>query len=213
MGLAEASPALSAACWTLIAFLSGSIPFSVIVGRLAARADIRDYGDHNPGATNVLRAASWGWFVPAALLDYFKAVIPVGLAWFVVRLPGWWIVPVALAPLVGHGFSPWLRFRGGKAVAVTFGAWTGLTLGAGPMVLGMLLGLMFATVAVSGWAVVLAMLCFGGFIWRAYASAQPELLAVWAGHLAFLIWKHRADLRQPPGINPWLWRLVGRRAG
>jgi glycerol-3-phosphate acyltransferase PlsY len=121
--------------WTLIAFLSGSIPFSVLVGRLAANVDIRKYGDHNPGATNVLRATGWGWGALAGLLDYLKGAVPVGIPWFLLGIHGWGIVPIALAPLLGHAYSPWLRFRGGKAVATTFGVWTGLTLGAGPVIL------------------------------------------------------------------------------
>ena len=62
--------------WTLIAFLSGSIPFSVIAGRVAADVDIRKYGDHNPGATNVLRATGWGWGALAGTLDYLKGAVP-----------------------------------------------------------------------------------------------------------------------------------------
>ena len=196
--------------WTLIAFLSGSIPFSVIVGRLVADVDIRQYGDHNPGATNVLQAAGWGWGALAAFLDYLKGAVPVGIPWFLLGIRGWGILPIALAPLLGHAYSPWLGFRGGKAVAATFGVWTGLTLGAGPIVLGILVSLTFAVVGISGWAVILAMLSFGGFVWLQYGAHQPELIAVWLGNLALLAWKYREDLRQPPGIRPWLMRLMGR---
>jgi glycerol-3-phosphate acyltransferase PlsY len=196
--------------WTLIAFLSGSIPFSVIVGRLAADVDVRQYGDHNPGATNVLRATGWGWGALAGTLDTLKGAVPVGIAWFMLGIHGWGIVPIALAPLLGHAYSPWLGFRGGKAVATSFGVWTGLTLGAGPIMLGILLSLTFAVVIVAGWAVVLTMFGFGGFVWLQYGAFQPELMAIWLVNLALLAWKYRADLRQPPGIRPWLMRLMGR---
>jgi glycerol-3-phosphate acyltransferase PlsY len=194
--------------WTLIGFLSGSIPFSVLVGRLAANVDIREFGDHNPGATNVLRAMGWGWFALASLLDYFKGAIPVGIAWFWLGIGGWGIVPIALAPLLGHAYSPWLRLRGGKAVAATFGVWTGLTVGASPTILGLLLGLSFAVVLVSGWAVLLAMLGFGGFVWLQYGTYHPEFMAIWLGNLALLAWKYREDLGQMPGIRPWLLRRI-----
>lgn len=196
--------------WTLISFLCGSIPFSVIVGRLAANVDIRIYGDHNPGAANVLRANGWGWFALAALLDYFKAALPVGMPWFFLGIEGWGIVPIALTPLLGHAYSPWLSFRGGKAVAATFGVWTGLTLGAGPTMLGLLLGLAFVVVVRSGWAVLIAMLGFGGFIWRQYGGYHPELTAIWLGNLALLSWKYRQDLGHLPGVRPWLRRLLPR---
>ena len=65
-------------------------------------------------------------------------------------------------------------------MAVTFGIWTGLTLGVGPIVLGMLLGLGFATLASSGWAVMLAMTAFGVFIVVTYGVAFPEWIGVWA---------------------------------
>lgn len=195
------------ATWTLVGFLLGSIPFSVIVGRLVADVDIRQYGDHNPGATNVLRATGWGWFALAGLLDYLKGAVPVGIPWFFLGIHGWGIVPIALAPLLGHAFSPWLRFRGGKAVAATFGVWTGLTVGAGPIMLGLLLGLAFAVVVVSGWAVVLAMLGFGGFIWQQYSAYYPEFMVIWLGNLALLAWKYREDLGHMPGIRSWLLRL------
>lgn len=195
------------AIWTLIGFLLGSIPFSVIVGRLVADVDIRQYGDHNPGATNVLRATGWGWFALAGLLDYLKGAVPVGIPWFFLGIHDWGIVPIALAPLLGHAFSPWLRFRGGKAVAATFGVWTGLTVGAGPIMLGLLLGLAFAVVVVSGWAVVLAMLGFGGFIWQQYSAYYPEFMVIWLSNLALLAWKYRADLGHMPGIRSWLLRL------
>ena len=195
------------AIWTLIGFLLGSIPFSVIVGRLVADVDIRQYGDHNPGATNVLRATGWGWFALAGLLDYLKGAVPVGIPWFFLGIHGWGIVPIALAPLLGHAFSPWLRFRGGKAVAATFGVWTGLTVGAGPIMLGLLLGLAFAVVVVSGWAVVLAMLGLSGFIWRQYSTYYPEFMVIWLGNLTLLAWKYRADLGHLPGIRSWLLRL------
>lgn len=195
------------AIWTLIGFLLGSIPFSVIVGRLVADVDIRQYGDHNPGATNVLRATGWGWFALAGLLDYLKGAVPVGIPWLFLGIHDWGIVPIALAPLLGHAFSPWLRFRGGKAVAATFGVWTGLTVGAGPIMLGLLLGLAFAVVVVSGWAVVLAMLGFGGFIWQQYSAYYPEFMVIWLSNLALLAWKYRADLGHMPGIRSWLLRL------
>ena len=194
--------------WTVIAFLCGSIPFSVIIGRLAAGVDIRAYGDRNPGATNVLRATGWGWAAVAGLLDYFKGALPVGIAWFSLGITGWGIVPIALAPLLGHAYSPWLRFRGGKAVAATFGIWTGLTLGAGPTMLGLLLGLAFGVFVASGWAVVLAMLGFGGFLWLQYGTYHPQFVAIWLGNLALLAWKYREDLGQMPGIRPWLLRLI-----
>ena len=196
--------------WTLVGFLCGSIPFSLLVGKLAHRGDIRNYGDHNPGAANVLRAAGWRWGVLAMLLDSLKGAVPVGLAWFLFGIQGWAIVPVALAPVFGHAYSPWLHWRGGKAVATTFGIWSGLTMGAGPILLGLLLGVMFAVFTVSGWAVLLAMLSFGVFVVFYYGPAYPEFIAVWLGNLLLLVVKHRSELSRLPDIRPAVLHLLRR---
>ena len=123
--------------WSCIGFILGSIPFSVWLGRVVLHKDIRAYGDGNPGAANVLRAGGRLVGVVAILLDFAKGAIPVGVAVFVVRMSGWRLVPVALAPVLGHAFSPFLSFRGGKAIATTFGVWTGLTLWLGPTIIGL----------------------------------------------------------------------------
>lgn len=198
--------------FTLAGFLLGSIPFSVLLGRVAGRGDVRRYGDGNPGAANVLRAAGWGWAMLALLLDGFKGAIPVGVAWYVANIDGLPIVPVALAPVLGHAFSPWLGWRGGKAVTVTFGIWTGLTLGVGPTILGMLLGLAFAVLASSGWAVMFSMFAFGLFLLGTYGRQFPEWMAVWMLNLLILGWLHRRDLPWPPVLRPWLGRLGGGQA-
>ena len=201
---------LSITLWAAVAFLSSAVPWSIIIGRLSGRDDIRAVGDHNPGAFNVLRAAGPAWFLLAVLLDGFKAAIPVGLAWYAFRINSWAIVPIALASVVGHAFSPLLRFRGGKAVASTFGLWTGLTLGVGPTLMGLLLLLMYNVVAVSGWAIVLVMLSWGGFVVWYYGPVHPPFVGVWAANLALLLWTHRSDLRQLPGLHPRLLRLLKR---
>jgi glycerol-3-phosphate acyltransferase PlsY len=194
--------------WTLVGFLSGAVPFSVLIGQLAAGEDIRRHGDHNPGAANVLRAAGIPAFALASLADYLKGAIPVGLAFYVVGLRGWPIIPVALAPVLGHMFSPLLRFRGGKAVASTFGIWTGLTLGTVPTVLGMLLVLMFSVLKVSGWAVISAFTALGLFIIPYYGPAYPAFIAIWVANLLLLAYKHRHDLIQSPGLRDWIKRRL-----
>lgn len=204
--------------WTVLGFLAGSIPFSVWIGRWVLNADIRQYGDHNPGGSNVIRAGSKIWGVMAILLDALKGAIPVGLAHFTVGLAGWYLVPVALAPVFGHAFSPILGFKGGKAVAVTFGIWTGLLTYEGPIVLGIFLGLWVWLTAADGWAVILAMASFLIYLWVAPASINlaaahpdmaPTLLAVWLGNVAILAWKHRADLVQRPHLRPSIKRRLG----
>jgi glycerol-3-phosphate acyltransferase PlsY len=198
----------SAVFWTLIGFAMGSVPFSYWLGRSTVRKDIRDYGDGNPGAANAWRAGTWRLGIPALLLDYLKAAVPVSLASYRYGIAGWALVPVALAPVIGHAFSPFLRLRGGKAIAATFGVWTALTLWEGPTVLGLSVGIFRQLQSADGWAVMLGMSSWLCCLVLS-RTGTPLLLAVWCGNMAILIWKHRQELRRPPQLRPWLRRRLG----
>ncbi|GAB4491950.1 MAG: hypothetical protein OHK0031_15000 [Anaerolineales bacterium] len=141
----------------LLAFFSGAIPFSVWLPRLAGR-DPRLVGDKNPGATNAFKAGGKFIGLAALLLDISKAAAPVGLAY---QIFGWRGAPmlwIALAPSLGHAWSPFLRFRGGKALATVLGAWIGLTLWDVPLVALAGISLWFVLLKNSAWAVLLTLL-------------------------------------------------------
>jgi hypothetical protein len=107
--------------WLLIvAFLLGALPLSVWVTHLAGK-DPRAVGDKNPGATNALKAGGKWVGLAALMLDISKAAAPVGLAYQILGLDGPWMVAIALAPSLGHAYSPFLRFQGGKALATVSG--------------------------------------------------------------------------------------------
>lgn len=180
--------------WMAVAFLCGSLPFSVWVGRLALGQDIRGYGDGNPGATNVLRAGGKRLGAVAAVLDGAKGMIPVGLAVYVGHFTGAELTAIALAPILGHAFSPFLKFKGGKAVGVTFGIWVGLTIWEAPTVFGLMLAYWFQFVTISGWAVMLALGSLG--LYLLLGHPDPTLLMVLVGNMLILAWTHRYDLRQ-----------------
>lgn len=191
--------------WTFLGFGLGSMPFSVWLGRWMLHVDVRGYGDGNPGA-NVFRAGGWHVGLLAGLLDYLKGAVPVGLAHFSFGVWGWGMLPVALAPVLGHAFSPFLRFRGGKAMATTFGIWTGLTLGEGPIMLGLLLGLFYFVQTNDSWSSILGML--GWLLHLMLRGAEPVMLLIGIGNLAILLWKHRQGLREAIHPRPLLLRLV-----
>jgi glycerol-3-phosphate acyltransferase PlsY len=184
------------------------MPFSLWLGRLVTRTDVRQVGDGNPGATNAWRAGGWPVGVAALLLDYGKGAVPVGLATFVYGVSGWGVVPVALAPVLGHAFSPFLHFRGGKAVAATFGIWTGLMLGEAPILMGILLGLFYLVQTADAWAVVFTMLVFLAHL--LLRRVDGVLIAVWAANLGLLLFTHRTALRRPIRPRAWVARLAGR---
>jgi len=108
------------------AFLIGAIPFAYLAVRLVHGTDVRRHGSGNPGATNAARLWPKRWQVPAFLAiflcDAGKGYVAAGL------LPGWLgvgtealAVAAGLAAVLGHSFSPFLGFRGGKGVATTLG--------------------------------------------------------------------------------------------
>ncbi len=99
----------------------GSVPFSVLVGRGLLGKNIQEYGDGNPGAVNVFRAGGRKTGLLAVVLDIAKGVPFVWLAYSWLELPEPAIVLIALSAVLGHAFSPFMRWHGGKAVAVTFG--------------------------------------------------------------------------------------------
>jgi len=195
--------------WTVLGFVAGSLPFAVWIGHLALRKDITRYGDANPGATNVLRAGGRLAAALALLLDTLKAALPIGFAYYRLGIDDWRLVPIALAPVFGHAFSPFLGWRGGKAVAATLGMWMALTIWAIPTVGGVALLIFTLLVGANGWAVVLANLVVLLFLLTTPTAldflhlqpAQPILLAIWAGNMALLVYKHRADLSHPPALR------------
>jgi glycerol-3-phosphate acyltransferase PlsY len=103
------------------AFGLAAIPFSVLVGRWFLGREITDYGDGNPGAVNVFRAGGQKLGYIAVFLDVAKGVPFVFLTYYTFRLSELSIVAVAICAVLGHAFSPFLRWHGGKALAVTFG--------------------------------------------------------------------------------------------
>jgi acyl phosphate:glycerol-3-phosphate acyltransferase len=194
---------LNTILWTIFACLCGSLPFSVWVSRLFGK-DARAVGDGNPGATNALKAGGWYVGLIAFLLDVSKAAAPVGLAYKIWGWRNWEIVPIAIAPMFGSAFSPFLKFKGGKSLSVSLGIWIGLTLWEAPVVILTSLSAAFLVQAVSGWAVVVSLLSM--VIYLFLRGSAPQLWVILGLQALLLFWTHRADLRQRPRLRKWLSR-------
>lgn len=104
----------------VLGYLSGSIPFSYLVGKLCG-VDLRKVGSGNTGASNVWRSMGFRWFVVALALDMVKGFVPTALAYRVMQVSPLATVLVGLAAMVGHVYPLFLNFKGGKAVATTGG--------------------------------------------------------------------------------------------
>jgi glycerol-3-phosphate acyltransferase PlsY len=100
----------------LVGLLVGSIPFGYLAGRTLQGIDLRTVGSGGTGATNVLRTLGTKASATVLVLDFLKGLLPV-LAARWLGLEAWWVGAVAVATVVGHCWSPFIGFKGGKGVA------------------------------------------------------------------------------------------------
>jgi glycerol-3-phosphate acyltransferase PlsY len=188
------------------AFWLGACPFSVWIGRWLLGKDIRDYGDGNPGAANVLRAGGRKAFVLAIILDIAKGVPFVILAHSFFGFPQPIVLAIGLCPILGHAFSPLLRFKGGKAIGVTIGVLVALP--QHHMLITflafMLLGYLF--IEVDAWVVILG--ATGSLVYLLIAKGGSWELLFMLGVLAVLVTKHFADLKVIPRFKGKLIRWL-----
>ncbi|HTL48474.1 MAG TPA: glycerol-3-phosphate 1-O-acyltransferase PlsY [Verrucomicrobiae bacterium] len=110
------------------AYFLGSLPFGLWVARQVQGIDIREHGSKNTGATNVFRVVGkkWGFFV--LFLDAAKGFVAVNLPRWTLgaELSYSWLVMLGVAAILGHSFSLWLGFKGGKGVATSLGVFIGV---------------------------------------------------------------------------------------
>jgi glycerol-3-phosphate acyltransferase PlsY len=177
-------------------YLLGSIPFGMILTRLAGAGDLRSIGSGNIGATNVLRTGRKGLAAATLLLDLAKGMAAVLLA--KALLPGMETL-AAFAVVVGHCFPVWLRFRGGKGVATTMGVAAGLAWPIGLIYAVVWLGLVGLTriSSLGGMsAAIVAPIA-------AWLLGYPLYIPVLAGIAVLVLWLHRANIvRLRAGTEP-----------
>lgn len=192
--------------WLLIplGFLLGSVPFGLLLGKLKG-IDIREHGSGNIGATNVFRTLGKKSGIVCLLLDFLKGLLPVLLAKQFVpdNTVGQTIeVATALAAILGHNYSPWIGFKGGKGIATSAGALAGLI----PPVAFVLLivifvAFTFTTKYVSVGSIATAVALPILMLWGSYYHGKIAdgtwnkplfIFSLIAGFLA--VWKHRANI-------------------
>ncbi len=104
----------------IAAYLIGSIPFAIIISRIK-KIDIRETGSKNPGAANVTGHVGKLFGVTVFLLDASKAAIPVFFAFHYTQLPQWFLILFSVTFIMGHDWSIFLKFNGGKGVSTSLG--------------------------------------------------------------------------------------------
>ncbi len=195
-------PSLPALLALLLGYVLGSIPFGLLLTRMAGKGDIRSVGSGNIGATNVLRTGSKGLAAATLLLDALKGAAAVILArqlW-----PGTEYFAAAGA-LVGHLYPIWLRFRGGKGVATLLGILLPLLWQAAAIYAVVWIGLLlFARVSsVAGMAAAISAPA------GAAAFGRMDLVPLLLGFALLVVWQHRQNIgRLRAGTEP----RIGRKA-
>jgi glycerol-3-phosphate acyltransferase PlsY len=186
-------PASSLALYEVVAFvfgyLCGSIPFGVLITRLAGTPDVRGIGSGNIGATNVLRTGRKGLAAATLLGDMLKGTIAVYVTGhFLGHEPA---IAAALGAFLGHLFPVWLRFKGGKGVATYIGLLLGLGLWIPLLAFCVTWAIVAAATRYSSLAALLA--CIAAPMAISLKGDVPELRLFMI--LSILLWlTHRANI-------------------
>ena len=174
----------------VVGYLLGAIPFGVVVSKAMGLSDPRTVGSKNVGFTNVLRVSGTKAGVLTLLGDMGKGWVLgwVAMQWLTVES---FIMVVALSPILGHLFSPFLGFKGGKGVATAVGAVLGLSPSIGLLLLLIWLG----AVAIWRYSSGGALAAFGCFPVVAIVNEQRQEFLVFALIVSGLIWiKHKDNI-------------------
>ncbi len=125
-----------------LGYLSGSVPYGLLLGKLMGAGDIRESGSNNIGATNALRVGGKRLAIITLLCDILKGAIPVAIA---AHYSSDYAVVAAVGAFLGHIFPVWLKFKGGKGVAVAIGVSLGFSLYLGLAICAVWLVIAFTT--------------------------------------------------------------------
>ncbi|HEX4632278.1 MAG TPA: glycerol-3-phosphate 1-O-acyltransferase PlsY [Gemmatimonadales bacterium] len=185
---------LSALLWLAASYLVGATPTSYVAGRLAKGIDLREHGSRNLGATNVYRVLGWRWAIPVALIDIAKGAIPVALfgAW-THGAPGFPVF-LGLVAVLGHIFSPYVGFKGGKGVATAAGMFLALA----PLAVLIALpvwGLCLWATGYVSLSSILAAVIFPVLVLLTTHGAAPPVIAS-VGLALLIVYSHRANIRR-----------------
>ena len=181
----------------LLSYLVGATPTSYWVGKGIYGVDLRQVGSGNLGATNTFRTLGWRAAVPVMVVDVGKGWLP---AWLFPSLdtvgsPARWALVYGAAAVLGHVFSVWVRFRGGKGVATSGGVFLAIApwavlIAFGVWVLTLLLSRMVSLASIAAALTVPVAVAF-----TPHEGGGP-VLAFTMALATFVIWAHRANLRR-----------------
>ncbi|MCA1970634.1 unnamed protein product [Ciceribacter sp. T2.26MG-112.2] len=173
-----------------LGYLMGSIPFGLLLTRMAGHGDLRSIGSGNIGATNVLRTGNKKLAAATLLLDALKATIAAVIAQAVFGQNAGLIA--GFAAFIGHLFPIWLGFKGGKGVAT----YIGTLLGVAPLMVLVFAAVWLAVAFVSRYSslsALVATLVIPVVLW---ILGMPETALVTAVMTAISYWRHKANIER-----------------
>ncbi|HVW09426.1 MAG TPA: glycerol-3-phosphate 1-O-acyltransferase PlsY [Bryobacteraceae bacterium] len=178
----------------VVAILVGGIPFGLFVVRLKSGKDVREHGSGNIGATNVLRTSGTAAGVITLALDAAKGLFAVWLADTLTHGDVFWMSATALAVLLGHAFSPYLKFKGGKSVATFLGAFGYLT----PVPVLVVLLIFILVVATTRYLSLGSITGAALFPFACFIILHPEwpVLVAALGAGVLIVWRHAGNIER-----------------
>lgn len=205
--------------YIVLAYLIGSVPFGYLAGKLNG-IDLREHGSKNIGATNAVRVLGKKWGIPVFVCDFLKGYVPLQV---VIQLLGdgelsltqfslesmLWVLGVMFALILGHTFTCFLHFKGGKGVATTGGCLFALSpiIGLSALLTWILMMVFTRYVSLSSMVAGLAMMTAAGYeFWWAdgeLSGADMTLLSLLMIIFVLVVYKHRTNIvRLCQGTEP-----------
>ncbi|MGL5001155.1 MAG: glycerol-3-phosphate 1-O-acyltransferase PlsY [Cetobacterium sp.] len=183
--------------FSVIAYIFGSLPSGVWLGKSTKNIDIREHGSKNSGATNAYRILGPKYGIMVLILDALKGYIPLYLA-SIFGVDGVYIILLGLIAILGHTFSFFLQFKGGKGVATSLGVFLFLM----PKVVGMLVLIFILIVGISKYISLGSVVCSGLLPVLAYflpvrdTTTRTPLIVISLIVGVFVIYKHKANIER-----------------
>lgn len=181
--------------WLAASYLLGAIPTSYLAGRVFRGIDLREHGSRNLGATNLYRVLGWRYAVPVGLFDAAKGLIPVLVFAPRVSSSELFALVCGLSAVLGHVFSVFVGFRGGKGVATAAGVMLGLAPAALAVAAAVWVALVYLTGYVSLGSIVAAAV-FPAAVALLEPPDQPLVLWLDVAVAAAIVWFHRGNIRR-----------------
>ncbi len=176
----------------LLSYVLGSVPTGLWLGQRLRGIDIREHGSKNIGATNTMRVLGKKLGATALAADILKGVIPVVL---IARLGTWEYLPIAcgIAAILGHSFSLFLKFTGGKGVATSTGVFAGL-LPLPTLFAAIIFGIVLAATRMVSFGSILAAATLAFMVFLFPVSLPLRLITVLVAILVIV--KHRTNIKR-----------------